>query len=505
MSLRTNIAASWGAHLVTLLVGLFLVPFVLERMGEEGYGVWVFVNSIAGYSGVLYLGFGPTVCRYVANHRARGEWDQVNRVVSSVVAVYLVAGGVVVLLAGGCAVGAAWFDHWGTLPLYEVQLAILLLGLNMAAGMVGSVYGGILFAAQRFDLVSGVQGGTALIRLGLTVLFLHQAHGLLTLAGIFLAVTLIENGLTARLAYRQTPTLSVRRQFVSRSVLKECFRFSAFTALRWISGRLIYLTDTVVIGFVLGPKAIVPYYIGSRLVQMVHTPLEKIADVVLPSAGELYARGDREKLHGLLARGMGLAFLLAAGFWIGSAYFGERLLVTWMGATYPESRAVLLILLAAQLVAQPMIVARQVLLAMGRVRLQALLDVTEAAANLVLSLMLVRTLGIIGVAWGTLIPMVVIEIALLLPYSLRAIGAPAGAVLRQALLPALLPLSALWAFCEGVSRLSVPAGWLPILAITAGGGAVLGLTRIGWDHLVRLSRVETAGGGGTLAGSEAAT
>jgi O-antigen/teichoic acid export membrane protein len=504
MSLRTNIAASWGAHLVTLLVGVFLVPFVLERMGEEGYGVWVFVNSIAGYSGVLYLGFGPTVCRYVADHRARGEWEQVNRVVSSVVAVYFVAGGMVMLLAGGFAMAAAWIDKWGSLPLYEVQLAILILGLNMGAGMVGSVYGGILFAAQRFDLVSSVQGATALIRLGLTVLFLQQMHGLLTLAAIFLTVTLIENGLTAWLAYRQTPTLSVRRRWVTRNVLKECFGFSAFTALRWISGRLIYLTDTVVIGFVLGPTAIVPYYIGSRLVQMVHTPLEKIADVVLPSAGELHARGDREKLQALLAKGMGLAFLLAGGFWIGSAYFGERLLVAWMGETYSESRVVLLILLAAQVVAQPMIVARQVLLAMGRVRLQALLDVTEALANLGLSLVLVHAMGIIGVAWGTLIPMVTIEIALLLPYSLRAIGAPAVPVLRQTLVPALLPLSLLWAYCEAVSRVDLPAGWLAILAITAGGGIVLGLSRVAWDYLARLSQRDALSGR-ALAGSEAAT
>lgn len=485
MSLRKNIAASWLAHLVTLLVGFFLVPFVLDRMGEEGYGVWVFVNSIAGYSGVLYLGFGPTVCRYVANHRARGEWDQVNRVVSSVVAVYVAAGGIVLLLAGGFAVAAAWIDKWGSLPLHEVQLAILLLGLNMGAGMVGSVFGGVLYAAQRFDLMSWVQGATALIRLGLTVLFLQQQHGLLTLAGIFLTVTLIENALTAVLAYRQLPTLSIGRRWVTRPVLKECFGFSAFTALRWISGQLIYLTDTVVIGFVLGPKAIVPYYIGSRLVQMIHTPLEKIADVVLPSAGELHARGEQEQLHALLAKAMGLVLLLAGGLWIGAAYFGEGLLVTWMGESYPESPVVLLILLGAQVVAQPLMVARQVLLAMGRVRLQALLDVGQAVANLVLSLLLVRSMGIIGVAWGTLIPMVVIELGLLLPHCVRSIGIPGLWLARQTLAPALLPLAMLWAYCEVVSRFVPPDGWLSILAVTACGGAVLGLSRLVWDRLPR--------------------
>ncbi|MBL8850098.1 MAG: oligosaccharide flippase family protein, partial [Planctomycetaceae bacterium] len=367
MSFRTNIAASWAAHVVTLVVGFFLVPLVLQRMGEEGYGVWVFINAIAGYSGILYLGFGPTVCRYVSHHRARDEWDAVNAVVSSVVAVYLAAGTLVLLLAAGFAAAVPWLDRWGAISIREVQIAVLILGVNLAVGMVGSVYGGVLHAAQRFDLVSAVQGITAFVRLGLTIAFLQQQFGLLILSGIFLAVTLTENGLTGWLAHREVPSLSVRRRWVTRAVLTESFGFSMFTALRWVSVRMIYMTDTVVIGFVLGTRAIVPYYVGSRLVQMIHQPLEKIGDVVLPAAGAAHARNDHAEVQRLLARGMQMTLLLAGGFFIGAAYFGERLLQTWMGPdqTWPISTTVLLILLGAQLVAQPTMVLRQALTAVG--------------------------------------------------------------------------------------------------------------------------------------------
>lgn len=476
MSFRTSIVASWAAHIVTLLVGFFLVPLVLERMGEEGYGVWVFVNSLAGYSGILYLGFGPTVCRYVSQHRARGEWDAVNAVVSSVVSVYLLAGLVVILLAAGFAAAAPWIDRWGSVPVRQVQIAAVILGINLALGMIGSVYGGVLHAAQRFDLVSAVQGIAALVRLGLTVLFLQKEQGLLILSGIFLAVTLVENGLTGCLAHREIPSLSLRRKWVTRSVLKECFGFSAFTALRWVAVRAIYMTDTVVIGFVLGPRAIVPYYVGSRLVQMIHQPLEKIGDVILPAAGACHARNDRAELQRLMGRGMQLSLLLGAGFWIGACYFGERLLLTWMGTDqmWPVSQTVLLILLGAQLVAQPMMVIRQVLTAVGRVRLQALLDLCQAAVNLGLSLLLIRWLGIVGVAWGTLIPMVLMDLGLLLPYSLRALEIPPAPLLRSVVAPVLLPLALLWAYCEFVSQWALPDNWSSLLAVTAGGGALFG-------------------------------
>jgi len=490
MSLRTSIIASWAAHIVTLLVGFFLVPLVLERIGEEGYGVWVFVNSLAGYSGILYLGFGPTVCRYVSHHRARGDWDAVNSVVSSVVAVYLVAGLVVLLLAGGFAAVVPWIDRWGNVPVRHVQITSLILGVNLALGMVGSVYGGVLHAAQRFDLVSAIQGVTALVRLGLTVFFLQANYGLLILSGIFLAVTLVENVLTGWLAHREIPSLSLRRKWVTRSVLKECFSFSAFTALRWVAVRAIYMTDTVVIGFVLGPRAIVPYYVGSRLVQMIHQPLEKIGDVILPSAGACFARNDRVELQRLLVRGMQLTLLLAGGFWIGAYYFGERLLITWMGAdqTWPVSHTVLVILLAAQLVAQPTMVIRQVLTAVGRVRMQALLDLFQAALNLGLSLLLIHQMGIVGVAWGTLIPMIIVDLGLLLPYSLKALDIPTLPLLRRVVGPVVPPLALLWAYCEYASRWTLPDGWPSILAVTAGGGAVVGICALAIEMLQRPAR-----------------
>jgi O-antigen/teichoic acid export membrane protein len=220
---------------------------------------------------------------------------------------------------------------------------------------------------------------------------------------------------------------------------------------------------------------------------MIHQPLEKIGDVVLPAAGACASRNERVELQQLLARGMQLTLLLAAGCWIGAAYFGDRLLTTWMGPdqTWPVSTTVLLILLAAQIVAQPMLVVRQVLTAIGRVRLQALLDMFQAVVNLGLSLALIGWLGITGVAWGTLVPMLLIDLGLLLPWSLRVLEIPAAPLLRRVVGPVCLPLALLWAYCELVSQQPLPDGWPTILAITAGGGTIVGACAFAIETLER--------------------
>ena len=98
-------------------------------------------------------------------------------------------------------------------------------------------------------------------------------------------------------------------------------------------------------------------------------------------------------------------------------YFGGMLIRTWIGEGLEQSQRILLILLAAQLVAQPMLILRKAMLGMGIVRVPALIDISEAVLNLILSISLVMFWGIEGVAWGTFIPLVFVELLVFMPYA----------------------------------------------------------------------------------------
>jgi O-antigen/teichoic acid export membrane protein len=63
----------------------------------------------------------------------------------------------------------------------------------------------------------------------------------------------------------------------------------------------------------------------------------------------------------------------------------------------------------------------------------ALVALVEALANLVLSLILVRPLGILGVALGTAIPVFVANTFVLLPAACRTVGLRAGEFARLVL------------------------------------------------------------------------
>ncbi|MGE0374246.1 MAG: lipopolysaccharide biosynthesis protein [Planctomycetaceae bacterium] len=483
MSVRINVLASWAGHVATTAVGFFLMPYVIHAIGDTSYGTWVFLNAIAGYTGLLYLGFGETISRYVSQHYARREWERLNEVVSGVFAAYFVSGFIALLGGVILAAIAPWIldggGGGGGQSFAEVQAVIVILGLTAALSITGSINGGVLYGIQRFDLERGIIVAGMLAKLGLTLLFLTDRYSLITLALISLAHTALEQLVYYVAARRLVPTLRIRLRHVKRSVVKESYGFAALSGIGLVATKLIYDTDYIVIGLALGNAAIVPYAIGSRLCEMIRRPIQQIGEVFLPRASELNAKADQQVLQSLVCKGMGVAFLLSAALFIGGWYFGAMLIQLWMGAGYETSRWVFLLLIAAQIAASPAGVLHMVLVGVGDVRVPSFLRMAQAILNLVLSLLLVKPLGVVGVALGTMIPILVVDLFVLLPYGIRRFEITPRYVLRHAVAPYLLPLAALWAYSHVVSGIGLEASWPVLLAVTAGGGIVLALTWAG--------------------------
>jgi O-antigen/teichoic acid export membrane protein len=472
--LKINLLASWGDHAIGLLIGLFLMPFVLNTAGDEQYGLWLFICSIAGYSGLMNLGFGETISRFVAHHHEKNDITQINRVVNVIGAIYLGMSGLVLVIAGVVAWLAPSFYHGNIISVSELRTVILLLGANVAVGMTGSVFGGIITGLQRFDLERGFRSVAGIVRLVLTVVLLQEKHALSTLATVFLITTLAENVGYLSVVFRQLPGLKFGFRFLNRETLNECFGFSMFAFLDVLSEKLIDATDTIVIGALFGTKYIVPYYVAHRLTTFIVLPMRQIGAVVMPRGAQLKAGEHDTRVRTLVQKATGFSFLIAGAFFIGAWFFGDSAMEAWIGRSYGESHMILLVLLASQIVATPMDVMRRVLFGMGKVGVPSLLYLAEAIANLVLTLLLIPHFGLLGVALGTAIPVATIELFILLPYALKQLEFQPSAFLRRVVTPQLLPLAALLGYSFAVwLNFQIDATWLPVIAVSAGGGAVL--------------------------------
>ena len=44
----------------SLLVGFVVTPFLVQRLGQSTYGLWIVISSLTGYFAVLDLGIGSS-------------------------------------------------------------------------------------------------------------------------------------------------------------------------------------------------------------------------------------------------------------------------------------------------------------------------------------------------------------------------------------------------------------------------------------------------------------
>ena len=77
-----NVLSNWLALAITTVVGFFLSPFVVHRLGNLTYGVWVIVMSLVAYMNLLDLGLRGAVTRFVSKGTAQEDHEESSRVVS---------------------------------------------------------------------------------------------------------------------------------------------------------------------------------------------------------------------------------------------------------------------------------------------------------------------------------------------------------------------------------------------------------------------------------------
>src|SRR5262245_53174193 len=169
---------------ITMLVGFVLAPFLLHRLGQSLYGLWLLIASFTSYFGLLDLGVRGSVGRAVAFHRARGDQEGVNATLNTALAVLSGAG--LIALLGTLAL-VPFFPQLFEIPegsRADAQWALLLVGLNLALWLPLNVFDATLWAYRRFDLLNAVDIPAVLLRGALTFVLIGNGHGLVSLAVI---------------------------------------------------------------------------------------------------------------------------------------------------------------------------------------------------------------------------------------------------------------------------------------------------------------------------------
>jgi O-antigen/teichoic acid export membrane protein len=438
-----NVGSSWFSLGVNIVVGIFLSPFILHRLGDTAFGIWVLIFSVTGYYGLFDLGIRSSVIRYVSTYTATGDQEGLAKLINTSLATYSGIGAVAMAVTLLCSL---FIDRLFRIPpefLLTARWLFLMVGVAVALGFPTGVFGGILEGLQRFYFVNLTNLASTLLRAALIVLALTHGRGLLTVAFITVALPILSSLVRAAIVVQVLP-IRFGWRYVDLGSLREIANYSAVSFILMIAYKLRFKTDEIVIGTFLSVTAITYFSIGDRLLDYAAEVVSSLAQIFVPMSGQSHATGKTDRLRTILVAGNRACAFIILPIAATLIILGKSVIAAWVGTRYiAASYPVLLVLVVPMTFALAQAASVRILYGMAKHQALAWVTLMESIANLILSIALIRPMGIVGDALGTAIPLLCTSLFFMPRHLCRLLGVRVMTFVREAYSLPLLMVSPL--------------------------------------------------------------
>lgn len=459
------VSLGYTYQVLLMVTGLWLTPFLLRRIGNSDYGLWLVGTQFMFYLGLLDLGVMALLPRSTAYAIGRaGGFDgatDLPEIISQTLRLVMWQMPAVVMAA--IIMFLLMPQEWQPL---QKPLGIILCGFVLFFPV--RIFYSVLQGLQDLSFLGVTQIVTWSTGTLLGVVLVLNGAGLYSLAAAWIfsqALSHLFYGVRFYLRYRAAwPKQLARLTWAqARAQLSQ----GIWISVAQVSQVLLNGTDILIIGKLLGPAAIVPYTCTSKLISVLANQPNLLMQAAFPALSEMRTAETRERLL-QVASALGLAMLLLSGLAICVLIaVNQGFVVWWVGAGQFGGMTLTALFLAVMLLRHWNVTWVYTLFCLGRERRICLTNLAEGLVAGASMLMLVKLFGMKGAALGSLIGLCLVS----LPANLSAMAAEVNT--------GIAPLFRnLWPWFWRFVLLALVSGWIarlwtpnnfPKLALTASG------------------------------------
>lgn len=331
-TVKSNLVANFAGRGWRAVLQILLLPLYVRLLGIESYALVGFYNVLLAVFLQLELGLGTTFNREIAQRSARAapaaEFRDMLRTLEFVY--WGVAACIGLVVVAGAPLIA---EHWlraQKLSTVEVQHAVVMMGLVMAAQWPISLYEGGLRGTQRQVLLNVIGGSMATLRgIGALAVLYFVSPTITAFFAWQVAVNLLHTVLLSRALWRALPTSAARPQF-QRTYLSETWRFAAgISGVSLLSLGLMQL-DKILLSRLLPLKAFGYYTIATTIAGTLALVSGPLFEAIFPRFSDLVTRGDEGLLRRLYHAGCQFTAALVFPAAAALVLFAEPIVAFWM-------------------------------------------------------------------------------------------------------------------------------------------------------------------------------
>jgi O-antigen/teichoic acid export membrane protein len=471
-----NVLWNFGGQLWSLGLAFFTTPYIVHRLGTDAYGLLMTVGIMTSYLWFMDLGLGGASVKYIAEHAARNEWDEVRRILWSSWIAYLFLGALaatVLVLITPLAV-----YRWFRIPpeLQESAVAVFhLSALGFLVGMLNNAPAAIPRALQRFDIVNRISILIGTLQTLLAVGLLALGYSVRAVVAGNLAVAVLSLGIHVGVARRLFPQWG--RPRLEAGILRRLIRFGGWLTVSSLAGPILVHLEKIILAHQISTAAVAYYTVPYSLVSRFWILSGAFSGALFPLFSSLHGSGFHTTVVDLNARVTRIVALLLLPLVIFCVVFGRDFLEFWMGPDFAARSTGALQILAIAMLVNAIAWSPYVMLqASGRPDLTAKFHLAELVVHLPLTLVFVRLWGVTGAALAWFFR-VALDTSLIYGAAIRLYRLDWRSWVRAIAAPATGIMVATGVIL-GLSRELVPADWSSVRTLIIVGGSTMLITGI---------------------------
>jgi len=361
----SNALIIWISRILLLVPQLIMVPYLIQTIGEAGYGVYVLMWSLMMAIAQLQTSLQSGVVKYSAAFLAKEQIDRVSRVCSSafVYAALLGVGACIgisvpaLLLAGASA---------------ELSTSLLVISAFVLVTIPLTPYIAVIQSRQRYYVGVIAETLAKYVSLAVVIAWFNLVGPSVEALVAIMAGTLFLSRLAqVPVAYRMVPGLqnhvglfdwqTSRRiaSFGALAVAVSACLIANTAGVRWLMGILVSTSFVAHATIMLMP--------GTLLTQVV----QAITITIMPAASAYEATGNRAALLELLLRGTRYTTILVIACLTAACVLMPTVLTAWVGGEYEFLAPYSLVLLSSSAFLLSTSPAHHMLKGLGRLQVVA--------------------------------------------------------------------------------------------------------------------------------------
>ena len=398
--IKFGAVVSYAAVAFNIASGLLYTPWMLEQIGKSNFALYTLAISLISMF-TIDFGMSAAVTRFISKYNAESNQEKVNSFLGVVYKLYFIITGII------CVALVITFFFLDVIytkltpsEIDSFKIVYVIASFTCVVSFPFITANGILASYEKFIQIKSIDIFNKLITVLVTVLALSLGMGLYALVFINSVCNLLAI-LVKLYVIKKKTSVKVNFAYKDRSLLKEIFGFSLWTTITSIMQRLFFNITPTILGIVSNTVFITFFSLAATLEGYVYLFAQAINGMFLPKISRILSKSeDGSNSTNLMIKVGRINLSIVALIIIGFIIFGNEFLATvWLRKSDINHKQIYIcaiLLMLPSLVHLPQEIAHTTMIAMNKVRLNAIIFTICGFLNVILSLCLSYYYGALG-------------------------------------------------------------------------------------------------------------